>query len=597
MRKILLPLLALVLLCVCTAVPALGDEAVTLEVNTGKLPVHAAGDPYLAELGAVLPEGETLPVLVLPVKKSQQLKVTVKPRTVKDKKFTLSADDETVVQIRGNTVSGARPGTAVLTVASHKDPSAAVQYRVLVIQPVTRIAITAPDKSVAVGKTITLAASILPEDAAMKGVTWESANEQIATVDANGTVTGLKRGKARINAVAADGSNIRANINIQVTQDAQEITLDKQDVNVDVGRNTVLKATVLPKDTDDKKVVWSSTDESIATVNSQGRIAGVALGECEVICTSAANGEIQARATVHVKQPVTKVSFTGAPTIYAGESARLTVVIEPENASNKAVTFRSGNEKILTVSEDGTINAVKAGETYVNVVTQDGSNRQARIKIKVFQHVTGVHMRRRTAYIDINTSSKTSAVLEPSNATNQNMTWESADPYIATAEAVARQTNRVSIRGVSRGETIVTGITEDGGFPTSIVVKVGDWESSLKLTEAHVEGDAAILKVKNVSELNITSITAEISVFDIDGQPVPCCTKNDGNTFQMVYKKPLAPGATTKEGYWKVVNYKLPTSLTVSDYVVRITEFEIDNDWVKLIRKNRQPTKKCPVHL
>ena len=366
---------------------------------------------------------------------------------------------------------------------------------------------------------------------------------------------------------------------------------------MDVGRNTVLKATVLPKDTDDKKVVWSSTDESIATVNSQGRIAGVALGECEVICTSAANGEIQARATVHVKQPVTKVSFTGAPTIYAGESARLTVVIEPENASNKAVTFRSGNEKILTVSEDGTINAIKAGETYVNVVTQDGSNRQARIKIKVFQHVTGVHMRRRTAYIDINTSSKTSAVLEPSNATNQNMTWESADPYIATAEAVARQTNRVSIRGVSRGETVVTGITEDGGFPTSIVVKVGDWENSLKLTEAHVEGDLAILKVKNVSELNITSITAEVSVFDIDGQPVPCCTKNDGNTFQMVYKKPLGPGATTKEGYWKVVNYKLPTSLTVSDYVIKITEFEIDNDWVKLIRKNRQPTKKCPVHL
>ena len=153
MRKILLPLLALVLLCVCTAVPALGDEAVTLEVNTGKLPVYTAGDPYLAELGAALPEGETLPVLVLPVKKSQQLKVTVNPRTVKDKKFTLSADDETVVQIRGNTVSGARPGTAVLTVASHKDPSAAVQYRVLVIQPVTRIAITAPDKSVAVGKT------------------------------------------------------------------------------------------------------------------------------------------------------------------------------------------------------------------------------------------------------------------------------------------------------------------------------------------------------------------------------------------------------------------------------------------------------------
>ena len=115
----------------------------------------------------------------------------------------------------------------MLTVASHLDPSAAVQYRVLVIQPVTRIAVTASDKSVAVGKTISLAASVLPENAAMKDVIWQSVNEQVATVDANGTVTGLKRGSVRINAIATDGSNIRANINIQVTQDAEEITLEE----------------------------------------------------------------------------------------------------------------------------------------------------------------------------------------------------------------------------------------------------------------------------------------------------------------------------------------------------------------------------------
>ena len=69
------------------------------------------------------------------------------------------------------------------------------------------------------------------------------------------------------------------------------------------------------------------------------------------------------------------------------------------------------------------------------------------------------------------------------------------------------------------------------------------------------------------------------------------------NTYQMVYKKTLNPGASTKEKDWKTVNFKLPDSPTVHEYVVKITEFEIDHDWIKVIRKNNQPTQKCPVHL
>ena len=87
-------------------------------------------------------------------------------------------------------------------------------------------------------------------------------------------------------------------------------------------------------------------------------------------------------------------------------------------------------------------------------------------------------------------------------------------------------------------------------------------------------------------------------MFDIDGNPVPCNKKDKkSNTYQMVYKKTLEPGASTKEKDWKVVNFKLPESTTVAEYVVKITEFEIDHDWIKVIRKQNQPTKKCPVHL
>ena len=601
MKKIVLPLLVLALLCMSMAVLAEGNEGITLEVNTAKLPVYAADDPYLAGFRTETePAGDALPVLLLPVKKNMQMQVTVQPRTVKNKKTILSAASAEIVQVRGNTVSGLKPGETVLTIASEADPAVTLQYRAVVYQPVTRISVTASEKNAAVGKTIALTAAVLPENASLKQVTWTSSDERIATVDEQGNVTGVKRGNVRITATAKDGSNIRANIGLQVSQDAEEIVLDKTETTVDVGRTATLKATVLPKEANDKKVVWTSSDESIAKVNAQGRITGLALGDCEIICTSKTTGNVQAKAVIHVQQPVKKITFGVAPTVYAGETGKLTWTIEPANASNQNVTFRSGDEKILTVSEDGTVTGVSAGETYVNVVSTDGSNRQAKVKVKVYRHLTGVHMKRKVAYVDPGQTSTAGAVLEPEKGTNRNMTWVSADPSVATVQPEAKQPNRVRITGVNRGETVVTGTTEDGGYQASITVRVGDWEKSLKWTEAKFDARGNFsFKMKNTGSLNITGITFEMEVYDFDGKPMKGMnTKDKSNVVKGVYKKALAPGESTKDNQWKLVDYNrnLANQEGFAAIVVRITEFQIDNDWVKTIRKNRQPKKEYDPH-
>lgn len=595
MKKILLPLLVLALLCMSMAALSEGDEAITLEVNTAKLPVYAADDPYTAGFmgNPELTEENKLPVLLLPVKKSLQMQVTVKPGTVKNKKTVLAVDNEEIVRVKGNTVNGLKPGQTVLTIASEQDPDKLLQYCVVVYQPATRISLTAPGKSVAVGQTMPLTAAFLPESTTLKQVSWTSSDERIATVDENGNVTGVKRGNVRITAAAQDGSNIRANIGLQVSQGAEEIVLDKAEVTVDTGKTAKLKATVLPKDANDKNVVWSSSDERIAKVNAQGRITGVGLGDCEITCTSRTTGNVWAKAAVHVQQPVKKITFGAAPTVYVNETGKLTWTIEPENASNPNVTFRSGNEKILTVSEDGTVTGVNAGETFVNVVSTDGSNRQARIKVKVFQHVTGVHMKRKVAYVDPGQTSSAGAVLEPEKFTNHNMTWTTEDSSIATVKAEAKQPNRIQITGKGRGETVITGTTEDGGFQTSIRVKIGDWEKSLKWIEGDFDGRGNLsFRIKNVSDVNISNVTIEVEFYDFDGKPQKKLnTKDKSNVVKAVYSKKLEPGATTKEEHWKLINYNkdLANQEGFAAIVVRITEFQIDNDWVKVIRKNRQP--------
>jgi len=591
MKKMLSLLLALVMLCISLAALAEEGETVTLELNAGKLPVYAADDPYLNGLTSA---GDGLPVIVLAVKKNVQLQVNVLPKTTKNKKVELAVDNEAVVMVKGNTVSGLAPGETVLTITSVQDSSVAIQYRIVVIQPVTRLTLTAPAKSVAIGGTIQLTPVYAPENATRQQVTWVSANEQIATVDENGVVTGLKRGTARITATAADGSNIRANISVQVTQSAEEITLDKPELTIDVGRNAVVKATVLPKDTNNKKVVWSSSDESIATVDKQGRIKAVALGDCEITCASEEIGTVQAKAVVHVQQPVKKVTFSPAPAVYNDETAQLTWTIEPENASNPKLTFVSSNEKILTVDENGVVTGVSGGEATVTATTTDGSRRQAKIKVKVMQHLTGVHMLRKTAYIDYGQTSSAGAILEPERAknVNPNMTWESANPSVASVAQNKKAPNKVDITGVAYGDTEVYGTTEDGGFRTSIKVKVGDWENSLKWVEGKFDARCNLcFAVKNVSELNITSITLVMECFDFDGNPEPVNKRNGSNTVKVVYNKPLGPGRTTPEDGWKPVDYD--RDLVIAEGIgairARIAEFVIEGDWVKTVRSgNRQ---------
>ena len=561
-------------------------KAASVEVKTDKLPVYDPTDEKVASL--LTTRENALPVLVLPVKKTYNLQITVLPQDATNRKVVLSSDDENVFSARGASVTGKATGEAILTVANELSPEVNTRFRVLVIQPVTRLSPTEKSWTVAVGGQLTVSVNVEPADASMPQVAWSSDNPKIATVDENGVVTGVKRGNVRIVATSQDGGSVRANINVTVTQSATGINLDKQELTIDTGRSGVLRATVIPNDTNDKGVIWSSSDESVATVNGQGRVTAVALGECQIICASKSNPEVQAVASIHVQQPVTKVTLNGPLGVYLGETGQLTWTIEPANASNPALHLTSANTKIFTVTDDGVVTPVKFGKAYVNAVTTDGSNRRSRTEVKVLQHVTGVHMLRNTAYIDIGQRSRAGAVLEPKNASNDTMSWESADPSIASVEG---NTHQVYITGQREGETTVTGTTEDGGFQTSLLVKIGDWDHSLKLTDAYVNGRGDIcLEVKNVSNLNITKVTAEVEAFDSAGNAVAINSKDNSNKISVTYRKTLSPNATSRQDGWVAENYFKPDT-GFSKIVVRVVSYQIDNDWIHGILKKNQPRR------
>lgn len=563
-------------------------------VNTAKLPVYDAADEKVSPFLTARENADenTMPVLLLPVKKRLTLPAAAEPKDASNAALTFASGDESIFTAVKNNITGVAPGEAILTVASVSNPEIMTRYRVLVVQPVTKLTIESSAPTVTVGQQVSVSSQAAPDNATMKNVIWSSGDERIITVDANGTVTGVKRGNGRVIATAVDGSNIRANYSIKVVQNPESITLPGSEMTVDVGRKAPCKATVEPKDTDDKKVIWTSSDESIATVNKSGQITGVSIGDCTITCTSEALDSVSASITVHVQQPVRKLTFNGKVAYaYVGEGTQLGWTIEPDNATNKTLDFKSSKEMIATVDANGIVTGVKGGKTAITAMTTDGSKRKAQITVQVGEHVTGVQMVRNHAYIDPGETATAGANIEPKDALNKNMTWVSSDPNIVTASG--NTNHKMKLHGVNYGDAVITGTTEDGGFQTTLPVTVGDFDHGVSFLSYDYDSDGNTwLSVRNNLNFNITQITAELELWDCteELEPAVINTKNGSNKVNVVWSGTLPPGGTTGQRNWRMVNFRTPDcGMSMTRGSITIVSFQIDGDWIKTITKSHRP--------
>lgn len=194
---------------------------------------------------------------------------------------------------------------------------------------VTEVKFTSTVTEVTVGKTITLKAEVLPADATNKTVTWTSSDATVATVK-DGVVTGVKAGETTITA-SAGGKNATVKVTVKVaatsggettTIAVTEVKITSTVTEVTAGETITLTAEVSPADATDKTVTWSSSDTAIATVDSTGKVTGVAAGTATI---TAKAGEKTAAVDVTVKAAATGGGETATPktaTIaYDGSSA------------------------------------------------------------------------------------------------------------------------------------------------------------------------------------------------------------------------------------------------------------------------------------
>ena len=228
---------------------------------------------------------------------------------------------------------------------------------------VTSVSLNKTDLILTEGGSEMLTATVKPDDATDKTVTWSTSDATVATVE-NGKVTALKAGSAVITAKAGDKTaTCKVTVNAKVIA-VTSITLSKPELVLTEGESETLTATVKPDDATDKTVTWSTSDATVATVEN-GKVTALKAGSA-VITAKAGEQSATCSVTVNAKViAVTSITLSKSELVLTeGESETLTATVKPDDATNKSVTWSTSDATVATV-ENGKVTALKAGSAVI----------------------------------------------------------------------------------------------------------------------------------------------------------------------------------------------------------------------------------------
>ena len=225
-----------------------------------------------------------------------------------------------------------------------------------------------------VNQTPVFRPNITPSDAEDKNVRWSSSNTKVATVSSSGVIKAAGNGTCKITATTTDGTNLSASFNIIVNIKATKITLDKTKIELTTGKETEKITSSIEPSIANKNVKYTSSDESIATVSSDGVVTAVGSGTCKITAAPTDGSKVTASCdvTVDIKTTGMKLDKTNY-TFNKAETIKINPVITPSKASKK-LTWTSSNTKVAIVSSDGKVTPVGKGTCKITATTTDGTN-------------------------------------------------------------------------------------------------------------------------------------------------------------------------------------------------------------------------------
>ena len=310
---------------------------------------------------------------------SETLTATVSPSNATNKKVIWTSTDGSIASVDNGRVTALKPGNTTIK-AKSDDGGKTATCQVTVNARMYNVESVSLDKTnitLTEGDSKTLTATVYPDNATNKNVSWRSSNTSVATVN-NGVVTAIKAGTATITVTTEDGGKTAT---CQVTVNArmynvESVSLDKTNITLTEGDSKTLTATVYPDNATNKNVSWRSSNTSVATVNN-GVVTAIKAGTATITVTTEDGGKTATcQVTVKAKQiNVTSIKIDqNSVHLKEGESILLTVTVYPSNATNKNVNWTSSNVKVASVSSEGKVTAIKSGVATITAKSVSSSS-------------------------------------------------------------------------------------------------------------------------------------------------------------------------------------------------------------------------------
>ena len=207
---------------------------------------------------------------------------------------------------------------------------------------------------------------------------------------------------------------------MQIT--VSRITLNATTLTLRAGTTSQLTPAVEPSNAANRSVSFESSDPGVATVSETGLITAVKAGSCKIICSAKDSSGVKAECTLIVAQPVTGISLSPATfTVSEGGTYKLTPVITPADAANKEVEYKSGNNAVVVVANDGTVTGVSAGVATITVSSKDDPTKIAVCTVTVGTPVGSVTVSPKSMELTTGTSMTLAATVAPETATNKTL--------------------------------------------------------------------------------------------------------------------------------------------------------------------------------
>lgn len=473
------------------------STSITVTKTTG---ISVAGLEIHGKNTMVIGEKQTVVPLVTPVNAS-----------VPTVTFTSSSESVATVSSEG-VVSAVGIGTTEITVYTQDGSGVSRSFALTVVGQMAQKLTVKGREEMEVGDTQTLSVVIEPANTSNRTLKYTSSDINVATVSDKGYISANSVGTAVITVETTDGSNLRQQITIKVSEKKVKVTsiaLNLPGSNeLAVDETRVITAVVFPLDATEPELEWYSSNEDVVSV-SDGEITGGEPGKAMVIASATDGTGISARISISVYEPKgtpKSISLDGNTKMVIDTEQTLAVVLNPERTEMPDLDWESSNEDILNVS-DGVVSADGLGTAVITAT--DGEKLKASITIIVVNEETEDEEEAEEISFDnigdIVELKEGESITVLTNyrvdSSQQYLTWKTSNSVVASVSQKGKITAR------RYGSATITVSTVDGEYREKIKVKVS--KKVYKITFRNLTGKNKLQLKKGRSKIVKYSLQAD----------------------------------------------------------------------------------------